>query len=114
MKTKIISCSILVLFFACRPAEENGNSEEEAVKTEVAVVKPSFQKLSGFTELNATTQYQRKSTIRATVTGYISKLEELPGDHINPGKTICYISTKEQQALVGIDTSELRGFNRPM
>jgi len=114
MQIKIISFAVAVSFSSCHSGDENKDSEESAVRTEVTVVRPKLETLSGYTELNATTQYQRKSTIRATVTGYIGRLDVVPGDVVNEGKILCYISTKEQEALRGIDTSELKGFNRPL
>ncbi|MCX6273628.1 MAG: HlyD family efflux transporter periplasmic adaptor subunit [Bacteroidetes bacterium] len=114
MQTKKISIAILAgLFFSCHSNVEKTDTEDATVRAEVSVVNPTLQSLSGYAELNATTQYQRKSTIRATVSGYLSGLNLLPGDAVNAGKIFCSIFTKEQRALQGIDTSELKGFNHP-
>lgn len=113
---KLISCTGMLFFASC----SNKNSDETAVpepaKTAVTITTPIAQGFTDYIQLNGNTQFQKKLTIRANITGYITAMKWKTGDRILNGTLFCSIKTKEQDALKNIDSREpsLQQFQKPI
>ncbi len=112
----ITSCCTL-LFFSCinkKTTEEEATTEK--AKTTVTIAQPIMQGFTDYIQLNGNTQFQKKLTIRATITGYITTLKWQAGNHISSGALFCSIKTKEQDALKNVDSREpsLKPFQTPL
>src|SRR5215510_11983317 len=103
----LITIVFTALFASCHSSNDNSD-ESPRSRTSVTVVHPIVQTLTHYLDLNGITQYQRKETIRATATGYLSSLKVLPGNSVSEGEIVATISTKEQKALEQIDSLNIK------
>jgi len=98
-------------------AKDAAEGDDAAVKSTplVSVAKPITKTFSNTITFTGTTQYQQKGVIRAGIAGYIHQYAWKPGDQVRVGTTYCTITSKEQQALKGIDQSGiLKKFSNPI
>ena len=113
-----ISCIAIIIFISCSGKKDTADEEEivTVVKTAVTVTQPMLQGFINTIQLNGNTQFQKKLTVRANITGYIVNMRWKTGDHILNGSLFCSIKTKEQDALKNIDSREpsLRQFQTPI
>ena len=111
----IVLLTSLFLFCCCHNSNERPTESSE-VKTLVSVVKPSFQNITEYFQLNGVTLLQKKDNIRSTNTGYITSMQFKQGDFIQAGQLYCTLGTKEQQALKNISSldSSLNKFQKPL
>lgn len=90
------------------------STEKAAIDVRVTTVKT--RDIKEYRDFNGVTQYQKKESLRANITGYISYLPFERGDQVRRGATFATLRTKEQSALaeaVKIDSS-LAQFARPL
>jgi hypothetical protein len=87
--------------FGCGHAKTADPAEDKKTDagTPVTVTAVAFGPLSETTELNATSAYQLKSTIKASATGYLKGVNAKLGQQISQGYTMFVIKTKEAEAL---------------
>jgi len=112
----INSCAGL-FFSSCSQQKATGSEEAAALpKTVVNFIQPVRQGFTDYIQLNGNTQFQKKSVVRANITGYIMDMRWKQGDHISSGTLFCNIKTKEQDALKNIDSREpsLQQFQTPL
>ena len=110
------SCSAVLFLASCSGNPTMEEAVPEPVKTSVTFTQPATQGFTDFIQLNGNTQFQKKLTIRANITGYITSMKWKTGDHVLNGTLFCSIKTKEQEALKNIDSREpsLKQFQTPI
>lgn len=105
----------ITLFFSCKGNNNDvPTPERAAIDVRTAMVK--ITDIKEYQDFNGITQYQKKESLRANITGYISYLPFERGDRVQRGATFATLRTKEQTALaeaVEIDSS-LAQFARPL
>jgi len=95
----LIYCFILAIgTTACHQVSETTESQT-AVKTPVKITHLSQGPLVETIELNATSAYLKKNTVRSTATGYIEKCYVEPGASVKAGELLYTLTTKEAKAL---------------
>lgn len=106
---------LVTLLAACKHKAEE-TTESEKTTTVITITEPVSKGFVDFIKLNGNTQFQKKTVIRANITGYITAMPRRQGDHIGTGQFFCSIKTKEQDALKNIDIREpsLRQFQAPI
>ncbi|MEO5944860.1 MAG: biotin/lipoyl-binding protein [Ferruginibacter sp.] len=111
----IFSSVVALLASSCK-TKAGETDDTERPKTAVTITQPVTQGFTDFIQLNGNTIFQKKSVIRANITGYITGMRWKTGDHISSGTIFCSIQTKEQDALKNIDSREpsLRQFQIPI
>lgn len=106
---------LITLFFSCKGNNNDvPTPERAAIDVRTAMVK--ITDIKEYQDFNGITQYQKKESLRANITGYISYLPFERGDRVLRGATFATLRTKEQTALaeaVKIDSS-LAQFARPL
>jgi len=112
---KIISFVLItIVVSACK----NKSETEDVKKAPISVTTARVQQtgIKEYLTFNGVTQYQKKESIRANVTGYISRMNFEIGGNIRKGQVFAYVRTKEQDALkdaIKIDSS-LAKFSHPI
>ena len=111
----VISCCLLLILISCKSKKTEEDTTERTT-TSVSVVQPVGKEFADYIQLNGNTQFQKKSVIRANITGYILAMPWKIGNRISSGALFCNIKTKEQDALKNIDAREpsLRQFQTPL
>lgn len=108
-------CFSMLIISSCsnKTADE---SVPDPVRTSVTITEPIAQGFTDFIQLNGNTQFQKKLTVRANITGYITSMKWKTGDHVSGGTLFCSIKTKEQAALQNVDSKEpsLKQFQTPI
>ena len=104
-----------IIFISCKHKAAEEDNPERPV-TAVTFTQPVTQGFTDFIQLNGNTQFQKKSVIRANITGYITDMHWKQGNRISAGSLFCNIKTKEQDALKNIDAREpsLKQFQTPI
>jgi multidrug efflux pump subunit AcrA (membrane-fusion protein) len=69
------------------------------VKVPVTITHPIIGPIAENIRLTATSSYQRKNIISASVQGYIIRIDVAVGDHIAKGQPLFLMQTKESHAL---------------
>lgn len=88
--------------------------QKAAIEVKTAVV--TNRDIKEYQDFNGVTQYLKKESLRANITGYISYLPYERGSQVRRGATFATLRTKEQTALaeaVKIDSS-LAQFAKPL
>lgn len=104
-------------FYSNRNVEKNHSanpSKNTGIEVNAEVV--GNEPIAEYITLNGVTRFLKTSTIRASVTGYITQLNYNINSRITKGSLFCTIKTKEQDALQGIQRldSSLNVFNKPI
>jgi multidrug efflux pump subunit AcrA (membrane-fusion protein) len=100
MKNKLIFLfSVCCILIACRNRETNTLAAPPEARVPVTVTHPVSGKLIEVAELNATSVFLLKTTIKATATGYLEKVNAQLGDKISKGKELFVIRSKESANL---------------
>jgi multidrug efflux pump subunit AcrA (membrane-fusion protein) len=105
MQVKILSIGMLLylasLFVSC--GEDKASPAADMVNTDggtpVTVTTISIGPLIESIELNATSAFQLKTSIKASATGYLRSVNAQLGKFINRGQEVFTIKTKEAEAL---------------
>ena len=90
------------------------NQTKAAIDVKTTLVK--VRDIKEYQDFNGVTQYQKKESLRAHITGYIAYLPYERGDQVHQGGTFATVRTKEQNAIadaVKIDSS-LAQFAKPL
>ncbi len=103
MKNRIIPLILIGISLITISCKKNG--DEEGVENQsivpVKIVSPSVANLTETIDINATTVFLRKETVRSTFPGFVAKTYKEIGDYVHPGDIIMQIKTKESDALNG-------------
>lgn len=115
LKNVFLYLGILALFFSCKGNNKDTPAPEKTA-IEVKTVMVLNRDIKEYQVFNGATQYLKKESLRANITGYISYLPYGRGDQVRRGATFATLRTKEQSALaeaVKIDSS-LAQFAKPL
>jgi len=118
----IIALILSFLVLSCSSDNKEHDAATEA-GTAVTVINPVRANLTQYLNLNATTIFLNKETVRATFQGFIKKINKNIGDNVEVGDTLFVIKTRESYAsdslsvLIGDDlfkggiaiTSQVKG-----
>ncbi|RZJ24720.1 MAG: HlyD family efflux transporter periplasmic adaptor subunit [Flavobacterium sp.] len=99
MTRKIISLAALAMLgvISCRNKAEEENTPEPVVP--VTVTSADTTAIESFTDLNATTSYLIKNTIKANTTGYIDRVNVASNDFVKRGRLLFALKTREAKVL---------------
>lgn len=93
---------ILAVLYSCgnsgKPSTE-ANEESPRVTTPVTVTTATRGTISKVITLTATSSYLKKNTVKATATGYITKISYNIGEYVKAGSPLYSVKTKEAEAL---------------
>lgn len=108
MKNIIISLLlfILTLLVGCKSNTAVTDETTPEVKTPVTVTTIETIPMSETVNLNAVSAFQKKSTVKSSISGYIEMVYANIGDYVQVGKPLFIIKTKEAKALSGIKIAE--------
>jgi len=82
-----------------KKSESQVQEKEVDVRTPVTVTKITFEPLEDFIELNASSTYLQKITVKATTQGYIKSSSVKFASPVSAGQTIFSIKTKESESI---------------
>lgn len=90
-----------LLFHSCKPQASEDEEEEQPaeVVTPVTVTHPETGNMNETVTLNAVSTFLLKTSIKATTTGYLQKVNAQLGKYVSKNQTLFIIKTKEAQAL---------------
>ena len=106
MKFKLYFFCVL-LFASCihQRADDEGEKQVKAI-TPVQVTQPRIGAMSDYIELNATSSFLRKETIKSTANGYIADINISIGQSVRKGDTLFMLKTKEARAIDNLPNSQ--------
>lgn len=95
------SIAVLVLLVSCHSKDETATTSEETteVVTPVTTVTVSSGPMETFVELNATSVFQQKWIVKATVTGYLQQSNIQLNKFVSMGQVLFTLKTKEAQSI---------------
>jgi len=100
LKKTMFYASVLILFFCYSCNRNNEIKEAETVpKTPVTITNPTQEPLAETIEMIATSSFQVKDNVKATLNGYIQEVNIKLGDYVKKGQLLFTIKTKEAYAL---------------
>lgn len=102
LKNKVTQLSFILLFGIMLTNCGNSGSQDEGRivnATPVTVTEIAVGPMAQYLELNATSFFQKKSTVRSTTTGIVSSVEINPGDKVVKGQLLFTVTTREAAAL---------------
>jgi multidrug efflux pump subunit AcrA (membrane-fusion protein) len=97
--TFLLACAVVTLVCSCsggQPAEEETAANPQ---TPITVTTIDNSALADSIELNATSSFMQKNYVKANATGYIQKVNILPGHYVAKGQLMFSIKTKEAQSI---------------
>jgi hypothetical protein len=88
----------LLLLISCGGRQDN---EEKKVRAKVPVTVENIHTadVTDYLELNATSSFLVKSTIKSPTNGYVDEINAMQGDKVNKGQVLFKLRTKESTAL---------------
>ena len=91
---------LLLLLASCtnQKAANEGDKQVQAI-TPVQVISPQIGNMTDYIELNATSSFLRKETIKSTANGYITDIRITMGSKVRKDDTLFILKTKEARAL---------------
>lgn len=92
-----VLCTISVL--SCNHGSKSGNKSLPVKGTPVTVVSPEIETMSDSVELNATSVFLLKTTVKAVANGYLQISHIRQGQYVKKGQTIFVLKTKEAENL---------------
>lgn len=112
----ICAVSSVLLLAACSGAPATDAADADVKATPVVTVGlPVTHSFNNSVTFTGTTQFQQKAVIRAGLAGYVHHRGWKMGDQVKVGMVYCTITSKEQQALKGLDHNGiLKQFNQPI
>lgn len=78
---------------------DNNGSDEPVTVAQVQVTRVSYRTLADTLNVNGQVVEGQQFTVRAPVTGYVTKLYVRPGEQVQAGRPLFSIRTREQAAL---------------
>ncbi|HYK77746.1 MAG TPA: HlyD family efflux transporter periplasmic adaptor subunit [Daejeonella sp.] len=90
---------LLPLFVSCRGSSSPSEESSPSPQTPVTVTHVSYGPLTEYEELNATSAFLQKSLVKASANGYLQTVNVQLGDHVQKGKILFTLLTKEARAI---------------
>jgi multidrug efflux pump subunit AcrA (membrane-fusion protein) len=81
---------------------KTSSTEEETTvhtRTPVTITHVTFEPLTEYVELNATSQFVQKNYVKANVNGYVTAVNAALGKYVSAGQTLFTLKTKEAQSI---------------
>lgn len=91
------SILLLVLFSSCAKKAEAVTAIDASVPVTITTIDTTA--IESFTDLNATTTYLIKNTIKANTTGYIDKVSVVSNNFVKKGQLLFSLKTREAKVL---------------
>ncbi len=97
----LLSFLVLLLLGSCQNKPAPSAEEEPAAQTITPVLTDSMRTgpLTEYIELNATSSFLKKNSVKSAASGYINQMEVSLGDHVKRDQELFVIKTKEASAL---------------
>lgn len=92
---------MLLVLAACSRQTDGGEAATGAARTAVTLTRAVRGGIRSDLELTAVTVYQRKQTVAAPVSGFVTASGVQPGTAVRAGQSLFTLETREQQALGG-------------
>jgi hypothetical protein len=89
--------AIAIIGISCQHKDDAPKEADAAVP--VTVTHIDATSMSNFTDLNATTAYIVKNTIKANTTGYLDKVNVVSNDYVKKGQVLFALKTREAKVL---------------
>lgn len=98
MKTIISYCLVFFLLFSCN---NKVTKEEEKAdpETPVTITNVSNEEMEDFVELNATSTYLQKWSVKSTLNGYLQSANVELNKYVGRGQTLYTVKTKEAKSI---------------
>jgi len=92
---------IAVIAWGCgtKQKTDSNGSDEPVTVAQVQVTRVSYRTLADTLNVNGQVMEGQQFTVRAPVTGYVTKLYVRPGEQVRAGRPLFSIQTREQAAL---------------
>jgi multidrug efflux pump subunit AcrA (membrane-fusion protein) len=97
MNIKYIAVVFSILFLSCAKKDNAAESQNPSIAVTVTTIDTSA--VVTYTDLNATTAYLIKNTIKANVTGYLDRVNVVSNDFVKKGQLLFSLKTKEAKVL---------------
>jgi biotin carboxyl carrier protein len=94
-----ISMIALGLIYSCKSNKENSAATQPEGRVPVTITHPDTSQLVDAIELNATSIFHLKTSVKAFAGGYLQEVNAQLGEKINKGKKLFVIRTKESENL---------------
>ncbi len=98
MKT-LLPCCLLVLFFSCKNGETKTAEEIPNPATPVTVTVISSEPMEESVELNATSTYLQKWSVRSNINGYLQSGNVQLNKYVGAGQVLYTVKTKEAKSI---------------
>jgi multidrug resistance efflux pump len=105
---------LLVLFLISAGCSDSNSNEEDTKEatTPVTVTNICIGSIEEIIEFNAVSQFQKKTSVKTTITGYVNDKTVSIGSSVVPGQLLFQIMTREAAALHNnISTDTLMNFS---
>ena len=99
IKACFLTLFTLVMQGGCKSKDSAAEEQVTETRTPVTVTSVSFDPLSEFIELNATSTFLQKSFIKSNLNGYVKLVNTKLGDYVNKGQLLFVLKTKEAEAI---------------
>ncbi len=86
-------------------ADDEAEKQVKAI-TPVQVTTPKMGAMYDYIELNATSSFLRKETIKSTANGYIADINISIGEKVRKGDTLFMLKTKEARAIDNLGSTQ--------
>ena len=96
----LIFFSFVVVQSGCKSKDSSAAQDQTTeTRTPVTVTSVSYDPLSEYIELNATSSFLQKSFIKSNLNGYVKLVNIKLGDYVNKGQLLFVLKTKEADAI---------------
>lgn len=96
---RTILYTLLLIFFSCNNNEVLQEADVEVTGTPVTVTNIINGPMEEYIELNATSAFLQKWTVRSNITGYLESGNVQLNKHVTAGEILYTIKTKEAQSV---------------
>ncbi|MDQ6904942.1 MAG: efflux RND transporter periplasmic adaptor subunit [Bacteroidota bacterium] len=96
----LIIFSFAIVQSGCKSKDSSASQNQTTeTRTPVTVTTISYDPLSEYLELNATSSFLQKSFIKSNLNGYVKLVNVKLGDYVNKGQLLFVLKTKEAEAI---------------
>lgn len=95
----IPSLFVVGLFASCHTGKSSSTEPQQAGRVPVTVTTVKTGMLNEYVELNATSQFQLKTSVKSMTNGYLQEVKVKLGQHISKGEKLFTVQSKEAQNL---------------
>ena len=99
MRTRFTYCCLLVVLFSCKSKTTGTVEEIPEPETPVTVTAISNEPMEEYVELNATSTYLQKWSVKSTLNGYLQSANVQLNKPVAPGQVLYTVKTKEAKSI---------------